>query len=379
MIARIRAFTEGTATPLASIFGSGFLVIASVLNAAVATYAFFAMALICLVAYLVGMVIRSNIARVEPLLHSGRASALTVNLERAADIALVPAYVISVTLYLRILSSYALGLSDRDEPFNEQVLTSTIIVGILAAALIRGPGILERLESWALLATFGIIGLVLAGFAVHNIDRTITNDLTLNGPGEIDTWDLVPVLAGTLIVVQGFEITRYLGSSYPAEVRISASRNAQIIASFVYLSFVLLATPMLYLLSTEAVSENGLIELARHVVIWLPIPLVLAAVFSQFSAAAADTIGASGNMREFFGERISENQTWWLICGAALVLTWAADTLQILAFASRAFALYYCIQCLVALSLPGSPLRRAGLAVLAVGLLAITIFAVPVG
>ena len=379
MISRARAFTQGTATPLASIFGSGFLVIASVLNAAVGILAFFAMASICAVAYVIGTVIRSNIARVEPLLDSGRASRLTINLERVAYVALIPAYVISVTLYLRILSSYALGLIDLDESFSEQVLTSAIILGILAAALISGLGILERLESWALIATFGIVSLVLVGFASHNADQTIAGDLTLNSRPEIDFWELLPILAGTLIVVQGFEITRYLGASYSAEVRMAASRNAQIIATVVYMSFVLLATPLLHVLSTETIAENGLIDLARHVVVWLPIPLVAAAVFSQFSAATADTIGASGNLRELFRERISEDQTWLLICGSALMLTWIADTLQVLAFASRAFAFYYCVQCLVALSLPGPLLRQIGLAMLALVLLAITIFAVPVG
>lgn len=51
---------NATVTPLASIFGSGFLVIAPILTAAVGPYAVFAMIGICALAYGVGMVMRHN-------------------------------------------------------------------------------------------------------------------------------------------------------------------------------------------------------------------------------------------------------------------------------------------------------------------------------
>ncbi|QDU10114.1 hypothetical protein [Gimesia aquarii] len=50
-----------TATPLASIFGSGFLIRIPILNGAVGRYSILAMALMCGVAYSVGSVIRFNI------------------------------------------------------------------------------------------------------------------------------------------------------------------------------------------------------------------------------------------------------------------------------------------------------------------------------
>ena len=50
-----------TATPLASIFGSGFLVIVPILNGAVGPYARLAMACVCGLAYAMGNVIRFNI------------------------------------------------------------------------------------------------------------------------------------------------------------------------------------------------------------------------------------------------------------------------------------------------------------------------------
>lgn len=53
-----------------------------------------------------------------------------------------------------------------------------------------------------------------------------------------------------------------------------------------------------------------------------------------------------------------------------------ASTLEIVALASRAFAFYYMLQCFVAISVSKTPGQRAGMAVLAVALGFITVFAV---
>lgn len=39
-------------------------------------------------------------------------------------------------------------------------------------------------------------------------------------PTEHSTYEIVAILAGMLIVVQGFETSRYLGESYYSEMRI---------------------------------------------------------------------------------------------------------------------------------------------------------------
>ena len=122
IIQKIKRIAKGTTTPLASIFGSGFLVIISILAGAVGRYAFFAMAAICLLAYVVGYVIRYNIEHVEPLLEKGTSLPSTKLFEQIADVALAPAYVISITLYLRILSSYGLGFLNVDTEYNERAL-----------------------------------------------------------------------------------------------------------------------------------------------------------------------------------------------------------------------------------------------------------------
>ena len=63
-----RKLIDATSTPLASIFGSGFLVIIPILYGAVGPYSIVAMAVIATLAYAVGAVIRFNIRHFEPML-----------------------------------------------------------------------------------------------------------------------------------------------------------------------------------------------------------------------------------------------------------------------------------------------------------------------
>ena len=56
-----------------------------------------------------------------------------------------------------------------------------------------------------------------------------------------------------------------------------------------------------------------------------------------------------------------------------------ASTLTILSIASRAFAFYYFLQCLVAIAVSKSTVQRVGMGVVAAILAFITLFAVPAG
>jgi len=111
----------------------------------------------------------------------------------------------------------------------------------------------------------------------------------------------------------------------------------------------------------------------------LPLPLVAAAVLSQFSAAVADTLGGEGNMVEASRGRITHHVAYMTIGAGAIAITWSATTLQTVALASRAFALYYMLQCLVAMTVSRNRTAKAGMVILAALLLGITLFATPVG
>jgi hypothetical protein len=103
----------------------------------------------------------------------------------------------------------------------------------------------------------------------------------------------------------------------------------------------------------------------------------VAALSAQFSAAVADTSGSGGLVRELSGGRVSEERAYLLLAVIGLVLTWLMDVFQIIALASRAFALYYAIQAaLAAMALRHQQRRLAmfGAASLSVAGLTIAIF-----
>ena len=372
----IKQTIDATSTPLASIFGSGFLVIVPILAGVVGIYSVAAMAVVCALAYAVGSVIRYNIKNAEPML-ANKPPERTLSLERLSDIALVIAYVISVCLYLHILSSFVLGSLHLDSELNLNLLTSGVIIAIMVIGLTRGLGVLGALEKWALYVTLVIIVLLILGFAHYDWNAwRSTAGITLFKATTHTPWEMITIVAGTLIVVQGFETTRYLGRQFEADVRIKASRWSQIISTIVYLVFIAVAMPIIHALNGQY-DDNSLIKLAGVASALLVAPLVIAAALSQFSAAVADTVAATGNMEGLTHQQMKARWGTVFVGVGALALTWSANTLEIVAIASRAFAFYYMLQCLVAVTVSKSTVQRLGMLSIAAVLAFITVFAVP--
>lgn len=365
-------------TPLASIFGSGFLVVVPVLASAVGSWAPLAMVVVALVAFGVGAIVRHNILCAEPVLAAGEKQ-LTVLFERISDVALVGAYVISVCLYVHILSAFVLTGLGLDTEFNKSLLTTAVIGVITVIGLLGGLRPLERLESWALYLTLAILGLLLTAFAWFGLGQ-------LGQPGGLPAidwpgrspWQVATVVAGTLIIVQGFETTRYLGGQFDTDTRIRASRWSQYFSLSVYVVFVTLAIPVVPVLNGQY-GDNSLIALAGAVALWLPVPLIAAAALSQFSAAVADTVAAAANLEETSRGRVTPRWGYLAVGLAAMGLAWTGSTFTIIALASRAFAFYYLMQCVVAFSVCRNNRERAQFIAIGIVLAFVLIFAVPAG
>lgn len=373
-----REIVAAMSTPLASIFGSGFLVIVPVLASAVGPYAIVAIVVVALVAHQVGAIVRHNILCAEPVLAAGN-NRLTTFFERASGIALIGAYVVSICLYVHILTAFVLGWFGLDSAFNKSLMTTGIIATITLIGMSGGLTSLERLERWALYLTLVILAVLLVGFAVYDIGQLV-------GQGAFDlpqmpdrsAWEIATIVAGMLIVVQGFETTRYLGEHFNARTRIRAARWSQYISLSVYVVFVALAQPLVSVLKGEY-GDNSLIVLAGTASILLPVPLILAAGLSQFSAAVADTLAAVANMRETSAGWIAPRWGYLAVGMAAMVLAWSGSTFQIIAIASRAFAFYYLLQCVVAWSVCQNNVERARFIGIGVILAFVLIFAIPAG
>lgn len=365
------------ATPLASIFGSGFLVIVPILNGAVGPYAVVAMVGVCALAYAMGSVIRFNIRHTEPLIEEGTASEKVLRYERLANLALVLAYAISVCLYIHILAAFLLGGLGINTPRRENILTVLIVAAIGVLGRYRGLDMLLFMERWALRVTGLLVLTLIVGFVLFDWKAYNTNSLEWPTIPRQDLWTVLTVLGGTLIVVQGFETSRYLGSEYDREMRVWSCRSSQIVSMVIYVLFVAAATPLMHFLGGK-VQDNGLLILAQKAAEWLPIPLVIAAVLSQFSAAVADVVAAGGNVDESTQGRVDDRQAYVLVCGVAVILAFAS-TLTILSFASRAFAFYYFLQCIVAINVAEKTWQTVAIGILAAILAFITLFAVPAG
>jgi len=341
---------RATVTPLASIIGSGFLVAAPLLYHAVNGWSVLAIAGIVLLAYAIGGVIRYNIRYAEPLLESGSSKGLAplVVTELLAGLVLSVAYVISVAFYLRLLASFVLRALEIDSEFLANVVTTAILIFIAAVGLWRGLGGLEWLEESAVNIKLSIIAALLVGLAWFDFSGWLGGSIEVVFLPVADWPDALRHLAGVLLIVQGFETSRYLGSEYDAQTRIRTMRYAQLLSGGVYLLFIALVLPLVGDFH-ESQDETVIITISAMVALVLPAMLMVAAVMSQFSAAVADTLGSGGLLAAFSHNRLTPSIGYLLVSLAAIALVWSASIFEIIAIASRAFATYYLMQCVVAL------------------------------
>jgi hypothetical protein len=62
----------------------------------------------------------------------------------------------------------------------------------------------------------------------------------------------------------------------------------------------------------------------------------------------ADSAGAGGLIEDITHRKLSIRYAYMLILAVTVALTWETNVNEIIAYASRAFALYYTLQCVVA-------------------------------
>jgi len=368
-------------TPLASIVGSGFLVSAPLLAHAVNGWALPAMAGIVLAAYGIGAVIRYNIRYAEPLLAQARGSDFISIVERLSGLVLGLAYVISVAFYLRLLASFVLRAMEMESDFLANMITTGILLFIALIGLWRGLGGLESLEKMAVNIKLAIIAALLFGLAGFDLEWLAQAGSEIRYRPVEDWAYSLQLLAGILLIIQGFETSRYLGVEYDAETRIRTMRYAQILSGVVYLLFIGLSLPLLGDFHDQR-DETAIIALSAMVATVLPAMLIVAAVMSQFSAAVADTAGSGGLLSEFSRRRMTPSIGYALVTATAIVLVWSATIFEIITIASRAFAFYYLLQCVVALMASrgrGHFVQCIGFVAIGILLLLVVLFAIPDG
>jgi len=305
---------------------------------------------IVLLAYSIGGVIRFNIIHAEPLLHDREAHPVIYKIDLLANTTLSFSYVTAVAFYLSLLSSFLLTyLGFEDSPALERTLTTVIIVFIATTGFFRGLGGLEKLEAYSMSLQLSIVAALLIGVFVYDYSFIQTGlPLAFDVPDR-DLITRICILFGILLVVQGFETSRFLGEKYSAEIRVRTMRRAQLISGVLYIVSVIALLPVVQHLDLANIQVAEIVSATGMAASALPFMLIVAAIMSQFSAAVADTVGAGCLASESSRGKLSTNKGYLIVSVFAIILVWVADLLDIISFASRAFAVYYLLQCIVAI------------------------------
>ena len=359
---------KATLTPLASIMGSGFLVSAPLLGGIVGNLAVICMGVLLVLAYGVGGAIRFNIQHFEPIENNGHGPAQTIAF--LSRVVLAGAYFISVTYYLQLLAAFLLNAVNVESEVIAHSITSSLLIIIGGIGIWRGLSELETVEKYAVALNLGMIGALLVALTVYNLQLLLGGKWALPDiSSDIDFHD-TRILLGLLIVVQGFETSRYLGDEHPAEQRIQTMRAAQLISAVIYLVFIGLATVLFH--DGLGADVTAIVKMTKPVAVVLPLLLSVAAIGSQFSAAVADNEGAGGLIEDITNGKLPIRYAYLLILLITVALTWGTNVNGIISYASRAFALFYMLQCVVALlvawqtkGLPHRSLRLATFSLLA--------------
>jgi len=372
-------YWRATATPLASIIGSGFLVSVPILRDVVGQWAVIPMIGLLLVAYLIGAAIRDNIAHVEPLVQNGDAAVPVTAAERLSHLALSFAYFVSVAYYLVLFATFLLKSFGVEDAQLAKLIVTGVLLAIAVVGVWRGFHAVEGLEIYAVSAKLAVIAGLLVALALFDA-LGLFGYGQANGTvaGHFDMADL-PILMGLLILVQGFETSRFLGSAYPADLRIKTMRAAQLLSAAIYVSFFLLMIPLMGTDSHES-GVAAIVDIVQPVSLVLPLMITIGALASQSSAAIADAIGAGGLLNDITKGRIPVRYAYPWIALVSAIVTWETDVFSLITLASRCFALYYALQCLVAtLSAVkrGARAHAGGYALLMLLCAAIVIFGTP--
>ncbi len=335
---------RATMTPLASIIGSGFLVAAPLLNHISGSKAPFVMLGLCIASFSIGEVIRWNILNLEPLLENKAAARSILLIEKLGNWALAFAYILSITYYLYLFSSFLLKAIGLHNLILEKSITTIVLWPIAYFGHQNGLSSLEKIEAISVNLKLSFILTFILGLIAFNYNNQI---ITAQETESLLRKDSIGVILGLLIMVQGFETSRYLGEKYSPSIRIKSMRYSQVLSTAIYLIFIILFVPIfkIYPMPSQ-ISETSVIDIGKYVFSFGPILLFLAAISSQLSAAVADLGGSGGLFSELTEKKITSKNAYLVIAIISTILIWSFNIFSIISFASKAFALYYFFQSL---------------------------------
>lgn len=367
---------QATVVPLANIMDIGFVAMAPIIVHITGLDSPLTMAGLCGLGYSMGWVMRYNIRRFEPV--SGEPGHLRTT-ARAAQWALIIASMVNVAYYLQLMGDAVIYPFDLgvDSP-----LPTIIAVGSLIALGVIGYffGLtkLNQLGQRTTAFNLAAVTAIIVGFLAYNASVAMAGNWYLPDYNPPLTPESTRKLLGFFALVQGFEASRYLTEQYSAERRIRTMRIAQIIATVAFILFPASALILFAEVRPEPTPEAVLFiaAAASPVLPWLALAL---AIGSQASASVNAIASRSDVMRELSDNQIPRRLTFPLLAAGAIAVVLVTDVFSAVAAASRVFALFFALQCLLALVLA----RRynewpqfVGIALVGIAMLLIAVFGI---
>lgn len=338
--ARRSTVWRAATTPLASIIGSGFLVLGPILAFEYGAAAPLVMIALCAVAFAFGGVIRYQMAQSANLKDAGLR--ILGVLDTISSWALAFAYIVSIAYYLNLFGAFAASMVSSASTDHSEHIALTALGVILVIGLTRGFAGLELVEKLVVGLKLVIIAGLLAALAFYFSEHAPQSHIVLES-ASVKGWEGVFIAFGLLVTVQGFETSRYLTATYSVDVAVKSMRLAQIVASLIYIAYIALLTYSLKP-SERILSETAIIDMMTVIAPILPGLLLVAALSAQLSAAIADMGGAGGLFSQISKGWLSAKAAYAVITIVAVLVTLSSNIFEIIGYASRAFAAYYALQ-----------------------------------
>jgi hypothetical protein len=329
---------------------------------------------LCALGFAMGWVMRLNIKRYEPvadkkdLLHS---------IAQVAMFSLIIASVVNVGYYLQLMAGIIIFPFDIANP---GTITTIIALGTLAGIALIGFFFgLEKLNQLGNRTTafnLAAVAAIIVGFIVYNVFVALDGAWALpNYNPPVDSTGARQIL-GFFALVQGFEASRYLGEEFSAERRIATMRRAQIIATVAFVLFPLSAL-LLFAEARPGFESDAVVTIAQLASPVLPYIIILLGIGSQASASINAISSRSDVLEELSGNRIPRRITYPLLAAGAGAVVLFTDVNTAVAAASRVFAAFFTIQCVIALILAVRVKKwgqAVGITLVGLAMLSITIF-----
>lgn len=336
---------QATVVPLSNIMDVGFIVMAPAIVLLAGYSAPLVMLGICLAAIATGFAISYNIRHFEPLKGTGDRLLIVGRISRYA---LAFASIINIAYYTMLLITLALWPLGAYSERNLAIVGVLVLVGLIIVGLAGRLDDLNRIADKTTAFNIAAVVAVVVAFGVYNLIEAISGTWAPPPSDTVIDATALRQIIGLFAIVQGFEAARYIGSRFAGELRISAMRVAQVIATVVFVA--LLAFVLILFVQVPApFNATGIFIVSDEVGDLMPWLILLAALGSQTSAIIGATMSRSDMMTA--ETDLSRRTTIVLLLVPAIAVFLLTDVALAVSLASRVFATYFVFQAAIAWTL----------------------------